>query len=187
MIRCLGILAGLLALSVVAVADEGGPADFDSATGYRIARYRSPVPAEVPGGVRVGVDEIDRLVKDEQAVLLDVMPSDGAGLNAETGQWATKKHQNIPGSIWLPDVGKGRITADLQDYLESNLRRLTGGNKSRAIVIYCQSDCWMGWNAVQRIAGLGYTSLYWYPDGIDGWRDWDREFAPADPVPVVRK
>lgn len=178
-----GTLVLLLLLPCVALAQAGesGPADFDATTGYRIARYRSPVPADVPGGTRIGVDDIDRLVK-EGAILLDVMPSDGAGLIAETGAWATKRHDNIPGSTWLPDVGRGTIDARLQYYLATNLERLTGGDKSRAIIVYCQSDCWMGWNAVQRIARLGYTTLYWYPDGIDGWRDWDRPFVSAQPV-----
>lgn len=185
--RCLlGTLAVWLAVALppLAFAGEGGPADFNAATGYRIARYRSPVPAEVPGGKRVGIDEIDGLLGDRKAILLDVMPSEGAGLIAETGEWATKRHENIPGSTWLPDVGRGRIDARLTRYLIDNLDRLTDGDKTRAIIVYCQSDCWMGWNAVQRIAALGFTSLYWYPDGIDGWRDWDRTFAPAIPIPA---
>lgn len=185
LMRC--ALAIVLAFSGTAcvIAYEGGPADFDAATGYRIARYRSPVPADVPGGNRIAIDEIDQLVKDRDAILLDVMPSEGTGLIAETGQWATKRHENIPGSTWLPDVGRGRIDDRLARYLSGNLQRLTSGDKTRAIIVYCQSDCWMGWNAVQRIAALGFTSLYWYPDGIDGWRDWDRTFAQAVPVPAL--
>lgn len=169
----------------IAADSEGGPADFDAASGYRISRYRSPVPADVPGGTRVGVDEVDQLVKERSAILLDVMPSEGAGLIAETGQWATKRHDNIPGSVWLPDVGRGQLDVRLQHYLQDHLTRLTGGDKARALIVYCQSDCWMGWNAVQRIARLGYSQIYWYPDGVDGWRDWDRTFAPAVPVPAV--
>lgn len=178
---------GLLLVPLFALrsfSDEGGPQDFDAETGYRIARYRSPVPESVPGGVRVGVDEIDRLLKEKSAILLDVMPSEGAGLNRDTGQWATKIHTTIPGAFWLPDVGRGRIDAVLDAYLSAMLGRLTTGDKTRALIVFCQSDCWMGWNAVQRIAKLGYTSLYWYPDGVDGWRDWDRTLMPAVPVPA---
>lgn len=182
--RVTGFVLALLLCAVPASAQEGGPEDFDASTGYRIARYRAPVPADVPGGKRISADDVDALVKNKNAILLDVMPSEGAGLIAATGEWATKRHENIPGSTWLPDVGKGRITPELERYLAGNLGSLTGGDTSRAIIVYCQSDCWMGWNAVQRIARLGYTSLYWYPDGIDGWRDWDRSFAPAAPVPV---
>jgi PQQ-dependent catabolism-associated CXXCW motif protein len=181
----LGVVLALAAIwpALPLLAGEGGPADFDQTTGYRMARYRSPVPATVPGGKRIDIDDVDRLV-GRGAILLDVMPSDGAGLNADTGHWATKIHENIPGSTWLPDVGRGRIDGRLQSYLEGNLARITAGDKTRDIVVYCQSDCWMGWNAVQRIAALGYTSLYWYPNGIDGWRDWERGFAAAVPVPA---
>jgi PQQ-dependent catabolism-associated CXXCW motif protein len=185
LMRCALAIVLACAGTAYVSADEGGPADFDAGTGYRIARYRSPVPADVPGGTRIGIDEIDQLMQDRGAMLLDVMPSEGAGLNAETGQWATKRHENIPGSTWLPDVGRGRIDDRLARYLSGNLQRLTSGDKTRAIIIYCQSDCWMGWNAVQRIAALGFTSLYWYPDGIDGWRDWDRTFAQAVPTPAT--
>lgn len=185
----IGILACCAAIALppesVAFADEGGPADFDATTGYRVARYRSPIPATVPGGQRIDIDALDQLVKDRGAILLDVMPSEGAGLNTETGQWATKIHDNIPGSTWLPDVGKGRLDERLDRYLADNLARLTVGDMGRPIIIYCQSDCWMGWNAVQRIAALGYTSLYWYPDGVDGWRDWDRATMPAMPTPAT--
>lgn len=182
-LQCLLAALALLAGPIASWAEEGGPADYDAKTGYRIARYRAPVPAEVPGGKRIGADELDELVKGG-AILLDVMPSDGAGLIEATGQWSTKQHENIPGSTWLPDVGRGVLSERLLRYLDDNLSRLTAADKSRGLIVYCQSDCWMGWNAVQRIARLGYTSVYWYPDGIDGWRDWDRPFAPAVPVPA---
>ena len=87
----------------------------------------------------------------------------------------------------MPDVGRGRVTPALECYFRQNLVRLTGGDKAKPIVLYCQSDCWMAWNAVRRAAGYGYTRLYWYPDGIDGWRDWERKAEPAEPVPLDPK
>ncbi len=168
-------------LSGVAADDP----EFDIATGYRIARYRSPVEPNVPGGKRVLIEEVDELIANG-VVLVDVLPSDGAGLDPTTGEWQmAKPHENIPGSIWLPDVGKGRIDPEIATYFKSNLARLTGGDRARALLIYCQSDCWMGWNAVKRASSYGYSSIYWYADGIDGWRDFERPFAKAEPVPVV--
>lgn len=165
--------------------DTAGASAHDPETGYRIAHYRAAVPPEVPGGTRIWLDDIDRLVKDDDAVLLDVMPATGFGYDPRTGRWRLSKiHDNIPGSVWLPDVGRGRISAELDRYFRENLERLTGGDTSRALIVYCQSDCWMGWNAVQRAAGYGYRKIYWYPEGIDGWRDWEREFDKAVPVPV---
>ena len=39
----------------------------------------------------------------------------------------------------------------------------------RPVVFYCLADCWMSWNATKRAARWGYTQLYWYRDGTDGW------------------
>ncbi|MEO1544805.1 MAG: rhodanese-like domain-containing protein, partial [Pseudomonadota bacterium] len=119
------------------------------------------------------------------AILIDVMPATGFGYSPKTGKWRLSQvHDHIEGSAWLPDVGRGHITDELETYFKSNLDRLTNGNKAQPLIIYCQSDCWMAWNAVQRAAKYGYTKLYWYPDGIDGWRDYDRELIPAKAIPV---
>ena len=137
---------------------------------------------------RIKTDVLGRLCNDlikAGVILVDVLPSDGAGLDSATGQWhMAKAHENIPGSTWLPDVGKGRIEPLIESYFKTNLARLTGGDTARALLIYCQSDCWMGWNAVKRASSYGYTKIFWYADGIDGWRDWDRPFQIAQPVPV---
>lgn len=180
--QCLLAVALLFAAPPTHAADP----EFDAVTGYRISRYRSPVPETVPSGTRITAAEINDLVKMHDAVLIDVMPSDGAGLDTGTGQWRmSKPRQDIPGSVWLPDVGKGQISQALETYFKSNLKSLTASNPARAVILYCQSDCWMSWNAVQRAASFGYTSLYWFPEGSDGWRDWDGNFAEAIPVPVV--
>ena len=39
----------------------------------------------------------------------------------------------------------------------------------RLLVIYCQADCWMSWNAAKRALSYGYPNVAWYPDGTDGW------------------
>jgi hypothetical protein len=57
---------------------------FDPVTGYRIAHYRAAVPETAPGGVRVDLDQVDKLIA-ASAVLLDVMPSEGAGADPATG------------------------------------------------------------------------------------------------------
>lgn len=159
---------------------------YDAETGYRIAHYRSAVPDDVPGGTIIQIEDIDPLIKTQNAILVDVMPSTGFGFSPKTGKWRLSKiHDDIPGSTWLPDVGKGRISNVLDRYFQDNLKRLTAGDKTRALIIYCQSDCWMAWNAVQRAHSYGYTSVYWYPDGVDGWRDYDRPLTKAVPIPVT--
>ncbi len=166
-----------------AAADE---AEFDTTTGFRIARYRSPVPDTVPGGRVISAADVADLVKNQNALLIDVMPSDGAGLDAVTGVWnMSKPRPDIPGSIWLPDVGKGQLSPAMDGYFRDTLAKLTGGNISRPVIVYCQADCWMSWNAVRRASGYGYTALYWFPEGSDGWRDWDGSFTEAQPVPLA--
>jgi PQQ-dependent catabolism-associated CXXCW motif protein len=162
------------------------PAHFDQATGYRIANYRSPTPADVPGGTRIGIDELDRLLAEPGTLLVDVMPAIGGGFDPASGRWRlAKAHEHLPGSTWLPDVGKGTLQDVLDRYFRSCLADLTGGDADRAVVLYCQSDCWMGWNAVKRAASYGYRRVYWYPEGIDGWRDYERPFVLAHAVPVA--
>lgn len=180
------VLTGMMAVGFT-VADAAASDDaFDPVTGYRIAHYRAAVPETVPGGARVDLDGVDRLIASG-AVLLDVMPSEGAGADVATGAWKlSRPHQSIPGATWLPDVGRGVIDSRFQNYLTANLARLTTGNAAKPIIVFCQSDCWMAWNAVQRIAALGYTALHWYPEGTDGWVEWgDRKLAPVLPVPLA--
>ncbi len=190
---CSFVLAASIGAGGVSAAETAAKPEpfYDAATGYRIEHYRAATPNDVPGGTKIEIDDIDRLTVNEpdpgkRSLLVDVMPSTGAGYDPETGEWRlTKRHGHIPGSTWLPDVGRGQISAELDTFFRSNLAQLTGGNFDKPLIIYCQSDCWMGWNAVQRAAGYGYSKIYWYPDGIDGWRDWEREFVPAEAVPVT--
>lgn len=157
---------------------------FDPATGYRIRQYRAPTPSDVPGGVKITLDELETLMRDRNALLIDVMPSEGAGPDPITGLWHVPKPRlNMAGSVWLPDVGKGVLTPQIDAYFKQALARLTGGDNRRAIVFYCQADCWMSWNAVKRASELGYSSLHWYPEGTDGMRDWDVPLVPAVPEP----
>ncbi len=175
--------AALVASPPSAKADDA--AAFDPVTGYRIARYRAPVHEPPPGATRVTIDGLDALVASDGARLVDVMPAEGASVDPETGAWRLlKARDNIPGSVWLPEVGRGTLSAELERYLARGLDEVTGGDRSRPLVVYCQSDCWMAWNALRRAAALGYRRLYWYAEGVDGWRDHDRPFAPAVPVPM---
>ncbi len=180
-VRVIFVLACLLLSSTLAISSNL----FDPETGYRIARYRTPTPQDVPGGTRIGIDEFDKLVSKQKAVVIDVMLAEGAGYDKKTGEWRlSKPRENIPGSVWLPDVGAGKLDNTLDLYFRQNLQELTQKDKTRAIIFYCMADCWMSWNAVKRAASYGYKNVYWYPEGTDGWRDWDRKFVSATPQPV---
>ena len=90
---------------------------------------------------------------------------------------------NIPGSIWLPDTGYGRLAPSTEDYLRQSLARVTKGNKNVLLVIYCQADCWMSWNAAKRAISFGYSNVAWYPEGTDGWTFYDLPTQESQPEP----
>lgn len=182
-IKIIASLAAVLSAASAFAAEDA--ASFDPITGYRIARYRAAVPETVPGGTRIDRDKLDQLIKDG-AVLLDVMPSEGGGADPQTGAWRlSRPHQTIPGATWLPDVGKGKLKDGFENYLKANVLKSTDGDTAKPVIVFCQSDCWMGWNVVQRLAKLGYSQIYWYPEGTDGWVEWgDRKLVPAEPVPL---
>jgi hypothetical protein len=78
--RHISITKSVLALATVALLfvqqpaiSEEAHAVFDPSTGYRIARYRAPVRDTPPGGKRIWVDELERIVAENSAVLIDVI------------------------------------------------------------------------------------------------------------------
>lgn len=183
--RRLALLAVTAGLATAAASDD--LKHFDSVTGFRISRYRAPTPETAPGATTVSVEDVRQLMRGENAVLIDVMPAEGAGADPRTGVWRlSKRHDHIPGSTWLADVGTGELSAEMETYFKSNLERLSGGDRSRSMIFYCLADCWMGWNAAKRAAGYGFKRVYWFPDGADGWRDWEGPLAPAVPEPLAR-
>lgn len=182
MLRRLALAAFATALALLCA--PAGAAEFDAATGYRIDRYRAPVDRPVEGGGTVTLDELDRLVREDGAALVDVMPV-RAGFDPASGAWRlVERRMNIPGSVWLPEVGRGALDPVIDRYFRAALERLAAGRPDRPLIFYCMADCWMSWNAVKRAASFGLRDLHWYPEGSDGWRDADRPLAEAAPWPV---
>ena len=121
------------------------------------------------------------------AAWIDVLaaPQRPANLPA-SAVWLPVPHRDIPGSVWLPDVGHGVLSAKLEAYFRTNLDQLTKHQKDAAVVVYCLANCWMSWNAAKRAASWGYTRVYWYRDGTDGWGAATLPLAIAAPVPGYR-
>jgi PQQ-dependent catabolism-associated CXXCW motif protein len=86
----------------------------------------------------------------------------------------------------LPNVGYGRLEPPVLAYFKDNLERLSGGDKAKPIVFYCIVDCWMSWNAIKRAAASGYSNLYWYPEGTDGWQEAGFPLSVCEPEPLTR-
>lgn len=170
-------LLGLCLLSGTVAAAE--PALFN-ADGYRQTQYRSPTPPTADGARTLDTASLQQLLREQpQTVLIDVFRQ----------QWLNQRfipdtppHANLPGSLWLANVGDGSLEQQWQQYFEANLARVSGQRKERPLVFYCKSDCWLSWNAIKRARALGYTSLYWYRDGIDAWQQAGLPLHPAQPA-----
>jgi PQQ-dependent catabolism-associated CXXCW motif protein len=180
-IRC-ALVALLLAPISVSGQDKSAP------EGYRTENYRAPTPAILEGARVVATAEAERIWRAGGAVFIDVMPHAPRPANLPPGTiWREKPRRNIPGSTWLPDTGYGAIAAVTEDYLRSNLARVTKGDRNKALVIYCLRACWMSWNAAKRILGMGYVNVLWYPDGTDGWAEADLPLQESMPEPPSTK
>ncbi|MGO4004991.1 MULTISPECIES: PQQ-dependent catabolism-associated CXXCW motif protein [Pseudomonas] len=170
---CLALLSLCLMLGVA----QAQTALFSS-DGYRIDVYRSPTPQQLDGATLVDTPALQTLLKQTPAPLL---------IDVYRRQWLHERfiedqpHENVPGSHWLANTGDGELTPLWQAYFAGNLARLTAGDHSRPMVFYCRSDCWLSWNAVKRAAALGYTSLYWYRDGVDAWQAANLPLTTAQP------
>lgn len=183
-LRVLPLLIGVLVPADLAAADR--PAAVPEPEGYRLDDFRAPVPATLAGATAVTAQELRRMLeRGDDLVLIDVLPAPRKPRNLRPDAlWLPKKRRNIPGSIWLPNTGYGILPVEEEDYLRQNLLRVTHGDTSRPLVFYCLADCWMSWNAAKRAVSWGYSKIYWYPDGTDGWTDAGFPLEESTPVPA---
>lgn len=179
---CLAILLSLPVTGAAGIArGQVAPPEPD---GYRTGNYRSPVPATLAGGTVLTTDEVRRLIASGDPVLIDVLPAPRKPRTLEPDAlWLPPARRNIPGGIWLPNTGFGVLPVEEEEYLRENLTRVTGADKDRALVFYCLADCWMSWNAAKRAIEWGYSTVYWYPDGTDGWAAAGLPLADSEPEP----
>lgn len=170
----------IVALTGVGRADELVP----ELQGYRTEDYRAPVPDTLAGARVLSTTEAQAIWSAKSGIFVDVLPRPPKPANLPAGTvWRDKPRFNIPGSIWLPDTGYGQIAEQTENYLRQGLFRASGGNRAALIVIYCQTDCWMSWNAAKRTLSYGYSNVAWYPDGTDGWLRANLPTAEAQPEP----
>jgi PQQ-dependent catabolism-associated CXXCW motif protein len=174
------LIAVTLALSALAYAQENPP----EPEGYRTDNYRAPVPATLAGVRVLTTDEAEAIWRGGTGVFIDVLPRAPKPQNLPAGTiWRERPRLNIPGSVWLPDTGYGALAPATEDYLRHGLARATGGNNATLLVVYCQADCWMSWNAAKRVLTYGYSNVAWYPEGTDGWQRANLPVADSQPEP----
>jgi PQQ-dependent catabolism-associated CXXCW motif protein len=151
---------------------------------YRTSDYRSAVPATLAGAKVIDTEEAARIWRENLAILIDVLPRPVKPERLPAGTiWRDLVRRSVPGSAWLPNVGYGVLSSAVEQYFASRLHSLTGGDKARALVFFCERDCWMSWNAAKRAMALDYRNVCWFPDGTDGWQEAGLPLVEAQPVP----
>jgi PQQ-dependent catabolism-associated CXXCW motif protein len=174
--------AALVLLAVLASAPVH--AAVPEPEGFRQDDYRAPVPATVAGAKVIHTKALKALLHKGAVLPIDVLPAPRRPEGMRPDQpWMPVPHRDIPGSLWLPDVGRGTLSPTLEHWFQDQLARASAGNKAKPLVFYCLADCWMSWNATKRAAQYGYSRVYWYPAGSDGWEKAGQPLAEARPEP----
>ena len=151
---------------------------------YRMDDYRSPVPATLKGARVISTEEAEELWRDKSIVFIDVFPRAPKPENLPTNTvWRDPVHLTIDGAHWLPNVGYGRLSPDVEAYFKTRLERLSGGKLAAPMVFLCLKDCWMSWNAAKRAVAWGYTNTIWFPDGTDAWQEAGYELVHVEAAP----
>ena len=131
----------------------------------------SPTPATLSGGTVVHAADLSALLKQKGITLVDVSSSPPRPEKlAPEAVWMPTPHAVIPGSLWLAGVGEGTLDAATDGFYKQRLGEVTANDMNRTVVVYCHERCWLSWNAAKRAIRYGYQRVYWFPDGIEGWK-----------------
>ena len=179
----LSLLASLL-IALVIVTHSQASGNITEPQDYRMSDYRTPTPATLAGATVVDAVEVHALIKDnKQTVLIDVLPLERKPPDFPPDRlWRTPPRYNLPGSVWLPNVGDGPISPSFKQYFVENLENIVSTKYNPPLVFYCLVDCWMSWNAAKRALELGYDNIYWFPGGTDEWEAMGYELEPSKAV-----
>jgi sulfur-oxidizing protein SoxY len=131
----------------------------------------APVPGTLSGGTVIRANDLAALLKQRRAVVVDVSNSQQRPEKlAPQAVWMPAPHPVIPGSLWIAGAGAGAIDANTDKLYRERLAAATSHNLDHPVVVYCHERCWLSWNAAKRAIRYGYRKVYWFPDGIEGWR-----------------
>lgn len=170
----------LLACSLPIVAPA--LADVPEPPGFWTGPVNSPVPATLSGGKVIHAAELAKLIEEPRPLIIDVsnMPKRPEGMAADA-PWLPLPHDAIPGAMWIPNVGDGVISENMDEFFRAQLLEATDEDFDRLIVVYCHELCWLSWNAAKRAIGYGFRNVHWFPEGIEGWRDAGHETEVVRP------
>ena len=182
--RVAAILLSLLVATpafVVVVAAGGTAARADEPSAVEPGHVPEPAglyrgamhgytPNTVAGGTVIDTAGLAKLMSVDHPLLLDVAEKDRKPPSMDKDMIWLPSHRSLPGAVFLQEGGRGVPDPAYADAFKARVAVLTGGNKAEPIVTFCHPDCWGSWNAAKRLIGDGYTKVYWYPEGVEGWQ-----------------
>lgn len=166
-LAALATLAGLLC----AAAPADSPINVPEPDGLYDGPQHGYTPPTLKGAKVVDLTALERLMAEEQPVLIDVGLADRKPDNLPAGTIWLPSHRSIPGSVWMPNAGAVPLSPAQEDVFLKRAVDLTGGDKARAVVTFCHPECWGSWNAGKRLVEAGYTGVHWFALGVEGWQD----------------
>ena len=160
-----------------------GAAGVAEPEGYWEGDINAPTPSTLHGASVIHVEEVEALLRQGKAVVIDVSnaPRRPAEL-APGAPWLPLPHRAIPDALWLPGVGAGAPAQEIDDFYRGRLKLATLGNVEVPLVVYCHENCWLSWNAAKRAIGYGYRRVFWFPEGIEGWTAAGHQTKVAAPL-----
>ena len=139
--------------------------------GYRLEDYRAAVPATLTGARTVDLAGLQALLSKEDPLLVDVMPTQPKPADRPAGSiWRDPERETIKGAVWLANMGYGKLPEAEEAAFKAELLR-RAGSLDRPIVLFCEPQCWMSWNAAKRALGYGFRNIIWFPGGAAAWRE----------------
>lgn len=157
--------------SAAPAADAGPATKVPEPADFWTGPVNSPTPETLTGGTVIRAPDLAALLKASKVTLIDVSNADRKPEKlAPQAVWMPPPHPVIPGSVWLAGVGDGALDAAGDGFYKRKLAAATANDMNHPIVVYCHERCWLSWNAAKRAIRYGYKRVYWFPDGIEGWR-----------------
>lgn len=109
-------------------------------------------PISLPGAIRITTEEMTRLTRNKESVIIAAHDGEDFIPTAVPAQWLAGSNYNIY-------------------ELSAFLRDVTSNDKKRAVVFYCTGPLsWSSYNAGLRALKQGYENVFWYRGGMDAWK-----------------
>ena len=177
-------------LTLAAFAENGAFAQVREPEGLWSGPMRGETPRTLQGAVVIDLAGLEGLLPRDP-VLLDIGPADKKPEGFSGERLWLPTHRSIPKAVWLPGAGSATLGAAREEAFLRRIEDLTQGDRARPIVVFCQPLCWGSWNVGKRLVAQGYTSVHWFPGGVDGWQekhetvtvDMDKDWPAASSAP----